>query len=186
MIEVMLSPETETSSDCDMRPVGPVQEWAFTRDFENETATPFHLYKMGVPGKGWFSMGDQNYNKVVDHEDIHINASGHQFSSFKYFGIWQSLNMEIATTHMGKVWLQVTRACTCTPGCGIAGTGLRLYRDTVPRHPGCTCFPTHVYMQGMPSSVRSCAEGGCCVTIPAETGDGPTSWCGRLVMVASC
>lgn len=93
----MLSPESGSDVEMGMgwtvseseepRPMGPVQEWAFVKDFEAETQTPFQLWRMGqTPGKGWFSMGDNNFNKVCDHDDIHINASGNLFSSFKYFG----------------------------------------------------------------------------------------------------
>ena len=94
----MMSTESESNSDVEMgwteseneeaRPLGPLQEWAFVKDFESETQTTLQLYKMGeIPGKGWFTMGDNNWNKVVDHMDIHINVTGNLFSSYKSFGI---------------------------------------------------------------------------------------------------
>ena len=91
-IEVdMLFPESESNSDVEMgwteseseepRPLGPLQEWAFVKDFESETQNTLQLYKIGeTAGKGWFSMGDNNYNTVVDHMDIHIHVSGNLFS----------------------------------------------------------------------------------------------------------
>ena len=76
-IEVeMLSPESDSHSDVETgwtvseseepHPLRPLQEWAFVKDFESETQTPFQLWKMGqMLGKGWFSMGENNYNEVV-------------------------------------------------------------------------------------------------------------------------
>ncbi len=75
----MLSPESESNDDVEMgwteseyeeaRPLRPLQEWAFVKDFESETQTTLQLYKIGEsPGKGWFSMGDDNWRKIQEHE----------------------------------------------------------------------------------------------------------------------
>ena len=86
----MLSPESESNDDVEMgwteseyeeaRPLRPLQEWAFVKDFESETQTTLQLYKIGEsPGKGWFSMGDDNWRKIQEHEDVHINVTGKFF-----------------------------------------------------------------------------------------------------------